>query len=290
MLKKICFRLSERAAAALRGKTEPLLADLSIHGIRVSGLMVHSVGAAQTEDGQDAEVYAGEERETMYLTDQPEIYAALREQGRYVLPYYHEHNRGASFPEAHYVIEALEETDYRSLDMAYRRLAGLPWEILETERLLVRETTVEDVDCFYRIYAEPSVTDYMEDLFEDRDEEIAYIREYIETVYAFYGYGMWTVLEKESGKVIGRAGLSRREGFSLPELGFVIGLPWQGQGYAFEVCSTILRYAREELSMERVQSLVRPENEKSLRLCEKLGFTVSGETELDGVRHLLLTN
>lgn len=290
MLKKICFRLSKEAAAALRGKAEPLLANLSIHGIRVSGLEMRSAGAAQTEDGQEAEAYAGEERETMYLTDQPEIYAALREQGRYVLPYYHEHNLSASFPEAHYAIEELEETDYRSLDMAYRRLAGLPWEILETERLLVRETKVEDVDCFYRIYAEPSVTEYMENLFEDRDEEIAYIREYIKTVYAFYGYGMWTVLEKESGEVIGRVGLSRREGFSLPELGFVIGLPWQGRGYAFEVCSAILRYAGKELSMERVQVLTQPENEKSLRLCEKLGFTVSGEAELDGVRHLLLTN
>ncbi len=290
MLKKICFRLSKEAAAALRGKTGTLLADLSAHGIRVNGLETYSAGAAQTEDGREAEAYAGEERETMYLTDQPEIYAALREQRRYVLPYYHEHNRSASFPEAHYVIEELEETDFRSLDMAYRRLAGLPWEILETEHLLVRETTVEDVDCFYRIYGEPSVTDYMENLFEDRDEEIAYIREYIKTVYAFYGYGMWTVLEKESGEVIGRAGLSRREGFSLPELGFVIGVPWQGRGYAFEVCSAILRYAGEELSMERVQVLAQPENEKSLRLCEKLGFTVSGETELDGVRHLLLTN
>lgn len=290
MLRKICFRLSEEAAAALRGKTESLLADLNIHGIGVSGLEIYSVGAAQTEDGQDAELYSGEEKETMYLTDQPEIYAALRAQEQYVLPYYHERNRSASFPKAHYVIEELEETDYRSLDMAYRRLAGLPWEILETERLLVRETTVEDVDGFYRIYAEPSVTNYMENLCEDRDAEIAYIRGYVETVYAFYGYGMWTVLEKKSSEVIGRAGLNRREGFSLPELGFVIGVPWQGQGYAFEVCSAILRYAREELSMERVQALVRPENEKSLRLCEKLGFTVSGETELNGMRHLLLTN
>lgn len=40
--------------------------------------------------------------------------------------------------------------------------------------------------------------------------------------------------------------------------------------------------------MERVQALVRLENERSLRLCEKLGFTAAGETGVDGERHVLL--
>lgn len=233
------------------------------------------------------EIRFGQE-EILYITDQEETYAALKKEGRYVLPYYHEGNRGAAFPGAIYAVECLEEMEEASLEMAYRRLAGLPWNILETDNLLVRETTVEDVDSFYRIYEEPSITYHMENLFEDRDEEIAYTKDYIEKVYAFYGYGMWTVLEKESGQVIGRAGISWRAGYDLPELGFVIGVPWQGQGYAFEVCSAILEYAKEELMMERVQALVQPENEKSLRLCERLGFAVCGETELDDGRHLLL--
>lgn len=223
----------------------------------------------------------------LYITDQAEVYTALREKGFYVLPCLCEDNRGESFPGAIYAVEKLEEMDDTSFDLAYRRLAGLPWEILTTKRCAVRETTVEDVDSFYRIYAEPSVTEYMEDLFADRDEEIAYTKEYMEKVYAFYGYGMWTVLEKESGAVIGRAGISWREGYDLPELGFVFGVPWQGQGYAFEVCSAILDYAREELLMEKVQALVRPGNERSFRLCERLGFVRKGETQLDGMRHLV---
>lgn len=224
----------------------------------------------------------------LYVTDQGEVYAALRQQGCYVLPCLHENNRGESFPGALYAVEKPEEMDEESFDLAYRRLAGLPWEILTTKRCAVRETTVEDVDSFYRIYAEPSITEYMENLFRDRDEEIAYTKDYIEKVYAFYGYGMWTVLEKESGTVIGRAGISWREGYDLPELGFVFGVPWQGQGYAYEVCSAILAYAGEELLMERVQALVRPGNERSLRLCEKLGFVRRGVTQHDGEAHLLL--
>ena len=130
----------------------------------------------------------------LYVTDQGEIYASLQQQGCYVLPCLHENNRGESFPGAHYAVEKPEEMDEESFDLAYRRLAGLPWEILTTKRCVVRETTVEDVDSFYRIYAEPSITEYMENLFRDRDEEIAYTKDYIEKVYAFYGYGMWTVL------------------------------------------------------------------------------------------------
>lgn len=231
-------------------------------------------------------IYFG--KDILYITDESEIYASLRKKGCYVLPYLHEGVRSEDFPGAAWLIENLEEMDRESLELAYRRLAGLPWDILETGRCRVRETTVEDVDSFYQIYAEPSITAYMENLFADREEEIAYTKDYIEKVYAFYGYGMWTVLEKEKGAVIGRAGIIWREGYDLPELGFVIGVPWQGKGYAFEVCEAILDYAKEELSMERVQALVRPGNEKSLRLCEKLGFARSGETEADGERHILL--
>ncbi len=224
----------------------------------------------------------------LYVTDQAKVYTAMRDQGCYVLPCLHENNREESFPGALYAVENLEEMDEESFDLAYRRFAGLPWEILTTERCIVRETTVGDVDSFYQIYAEPSITEYMENLFADRDEEIAYTKDYIEKVYAFYGYGMWTALEKESGVVIGRAGISWREGYDLPELGFVFGVPWQGQGYAYEVCSAVLAYAGETLLMDRVQALVQPGNERSLNLCKKLGFAFSRETRLDGKRHFLL--
>lgn len=278
MLKEIRFQLHSGTVNALAGRLESLLADLTVWGIKVSGL----AGCGETV------VDAEQDEDIMYLVDQTEVYTALRKKGCYVLPLLHESNRGESFLGALYAVERLEEMNHESFDLAYRRLAGLPWTVLDTERCVVRETTVEDVDSFYRIYAEPSITEYMENLFADSDEETAYIREYIEKVYAFYGYGMWTVLEKESGEVIGRAGISWREGYDLPELGFVFGVPWQGKGYAYEVCGAILDYAREELRMEQVQALVQPENERSLGLCEKLGFVRDGEVWEDGTLHVRL--
>lgn len=222
--------------------------------------------------------------ESLYITDSEETYRLMRQRGRYVLPYRHENNKNAGFTGALYVIEKIEEVDYETVDLAYRRLAGLPWEILRTKRCIIRETTESDVDSFYNIYAEPEITRYMEDLYENREEELAYVAEYREKMYGFYGYGMWTVLTKE-GRVIGRAGISWREGFDLPELGFVIGVPWQGQGYACEVCRAILDYAKIELGFTQVQALVMEGNEKSAALCRKLGFQKGERVEEDGEQY-----
>lgn len=185
-----------------------------------------------------------------------------------------------------YLCENLEELDAVYLDRVYRRYAGIPWDILETERCALRETVEEDVDAFYGIYREPSITRYMEDLFPDRDQEIAYTREYRENVYEFYGFGIWTVRLKETGEVIGRAGLSYREGFDEPELGFVIGLPWQRRGIGEEVCRAVLSFGRKELGFETVIAFAEPENQTSLRLLERLGFTPAGRELLRGREHI----
>ena len=222
---------------------------------------------------------------TLYITDSAVCQKQLQSRNFPVIIYLHEGNREEDFSRAEYAIEKIEEIEYESLELAYLRLTGLPWTILTTDRCIVRETTVEDADSFYEIYEEPSITYYMEDLYADKKEEIAYIQDYIKNIYGFYGYGMWTVLEKNSGQVIGRAGLSLREGWDIPELGFVIAVPYQRQGYAYEVCQAILAFGREELGFNRVQAFVMKENEKSRALCEKLGFEYAEKVEIEGVEY-----
>lgn len=276
MLTKVVIIIQSNILPALKRLSDDLKA-CGIESVMTSDYDTYK--ETQTKPGV-AELTQAEQG-TLYITDCETVYHALRQQGRYVLPYRHGDNGNASFAGALYVIEQIEEVGYETIDMVYRRLAGLPWEILTTERCIIRETIPEDVDSFYQIYAEPEVTQYMESLYPDRDEEIAYIEDYRNSVYRFYGYGMWTVLAQD-GTVIGRAGVSWREGFELPELGFVIGVPWQRQGYAYEVCSAILTYARNELNMTQVQALVMSGNEKSNALCRKLGFQYMEDITLDG--------
>lgn len=223
----------------------------------------------------------GTEKE-LYATDSLEAARELKGRGEAVVVYLHEGNREQDFSEFPYAVEDLGALDAGYAERVYRRLKGLPWTILETDRCVIRETTVEDVDHFYKIYSDPEITKYMESLYPEIEQEKQYVREYIEKVYAFYEFGVWTVLEKESGEVIGRAGFSYRQGYDDPEIGYIIGVPWQRHGYAEEVCRAILEYGWRELKFERVQALVETENEPSLILCDKLGFTAVEELEVNG--------
>lgn len=225
----------------------------------------------------------------LWITDSDMAAEYLTQNSCGVLAYLHDGNQGCTFGGAAYAFEQPLELTVQYLESIYRRYAKIPWDILDTARCHIRETTEQDIDAFYSIYSEPSITAHMENLYEDRDAERAYIREYIEKIYGFYDFGVWTVIERESGQVIGRAGLSYREGFEEPELGFVIGVPWQRKGYAFEVCAAILDYGRKEFGFERIQAFVEPENMPSLRLCEKLGFKKEAAVRLSEKNYLRMT-
>ena len=210
--------------------------------------------------------------ESLYITDHEAVLRDLLQRGLPAVAYLHEGNREQDLSAAKYAFEEPGQLEAGYFERVYRRYAGQPWDILETERCFLRETTVEDVEAFYEIYKEPGMTRYTEDLYESKVSECAYVREYIEKVYKYFEFGIWTVVLKETGQVIGRAGINVREGYDLPELGYVIGRPWQGKGIATEVCRAILEYAWEEFGFERVMTIIQKENETSLKLAKHLGF------------------
>lgn len=208
----------------------------------------------------------------LYITDAAGTAKAFLDQGKAVVVYLHADNRSENFDGCRYAFEDPASIDIEYLERIYRRYHGIPWDILETSRCHLRETTVDDVAKFFRIYADKSICKYTEDLYPTMEEEIEYTKEYIANAYHFYEFGVWTIVHKETGKIIGRAGLSVREGFEEPELGYVLDTAYQGQGIALEVCSSILDYAKEYLGAETINALVHRENEASLRLLDKLGF------------------
>ena len=193
---------------------------------------------------------------------------------------------GDSFSEGvKYVLEGEGEFDPDDFDDdylegIYRRLKKIPWDILETDRCVLRETSVADLDAFYEIYSDPEITQFLEGLME-RSEEEKYTENYRDLIYEIYGHGIWTVVHKETGEIIGRAGLDERAGFDTPELGFMIGKKWQRQGLALEVCRGILKWAAEN-GIEEVMSLTESENEASVGLLGKLGFKRVEEVEISG--------
>ncbi len=221
----------------------------------------------------------------LWMTDHAGLARRLAEKGCPVMAFLHGDNAEQDFGAVRYACEEPGEVETAYLEGVYRRCRVLPLDILSTGRLSLRETTEADVDAFYRIYQHPSITRYMEDLYPDREQERAYIREYIEQVYGFYDFGVWTVEERRTGQVIGRAGFSFREGFEDPEIGFIIGVPWQRQGYAYEICSAILEYGWSQLGFTKVYALVQPDNLPSLALCRKLGMEYGGRVTDQGTEY-----
>jgi RimJ/RimL family protein N-acetyltransferase len=140
----------------------------------------------------------------------------------------------------------------------------------------VKEFSMDYLNDLFALYEEPGMTDHMEGLYP-YEKEREYEQAYIDNMYRFYGYGMWIVIEKETGKLIGRAGVEHREdlGGEL-ELGYAISAAYQGKGYAMEVCSAILAYARDELGFREICCLIEPDNERSISFAGKLGFKLLG--------------
>ncbi len=299
MLKQICFfltdayyhflkpRLDEVRTAAMSGLPEDASLQLSFATIPESECTTFS-GACSDPllvNSVPADPKASDRRQLLAVTDSSPMLHRLLAQGCYAIALYHETNHSADFSGTPYAVEDLFSMTYDSYKKAYERLAGLPWQILTTPRLTLRESTVSDVEAFYRIYQDSSITKYMENLFPDKDEERSYMKDYIQKIYGFYGFGLWSVIHTVTGIVIGRAGLSVREGYEFPELGFVTDVAFQHQGYTYEICEAILRYAWEELEFPQVQAFCHPENKASLHLLQKLGFTYAGKDSIQGIPH-----
>ena len=224
------------------------------------------------QDSSFSDLVLKKSREIFLITDRECCYEAAYQERIPFLLYLHEGNRDAEFSKAPFGVLSLDAVDLVYIESVYKRFYGIPWTILETDRCIIREITEEDLDELYEVYEDPAITRYTEGLYEDREEERKFIRQYIEKVYGFDGFGIWAVILKETGRLIGRAGLAWREGYDTPELGYVIGVPYQRKGIATEVCGAILSYATEELGFSEIRVLFEEENIASLKLCRKLGF------------------
>ena len=155
----------------------------------------------------------------------------------------------------------MEAADDILLEKAVRRQYGLPWIIAQTKRLLIREFTKDDP-------LEAESADDGDGVFSDRARR----EDYIDNQYRFHECGLWALVLKKSGLIIGKAGIT------AGELGYHIYGPFRGRGYAFEACSAILGYAEEELGLRHVRIKTGEGNEASVRLAEALGFSRTEDT------------
>lgn len=227
-----------------------------------------------------------QKEETFAFTDNRAVADRLLNAGFGYAVYDHVKSIAGTFPEALYIVDQISSLDQTLIEHMLLRHLRLPWTIAKTTRCLIREITEADVDALYEIYLENAKAfQYTEGLFEDPADERAYTRDYIDHQYRFMEYGIWIVEDLATGKVIGRAGLSNREGYEDAELGYAFAIGYRHKGYATEVCYEILRYARDALGMERLNAFTIRENTDSIRLLKRLGFQFVKPAPLGDVMH-----
>ncbi|MCX6951352.1 MAG: GNAT family N-acetyltransferase [Verrucomicrobia bacterium] len=145
---------------------------------------------------------------------------------------------------------------------------------LETPRLRLRELEPGDAGLVLELVNEPAWKRFIGDRgIRTLDDAQSYIRTGPRAMYERFGFGLWLVEAKDNlATPLGICGLLKREGLDDVDLGFALLERYWGRGYAFEAAAAALAYGRDRLKLPRIVAITSPDNERSGRLLEKLGF------------------
>lgn len=145
--------------------------------------------------------------------------------------------------------------------------------ILETERLTLRQFTAEDAPFILELVNEPS---FIQNIGDRNVRSLADAVKYIEAgpviSYIRNGFGLYLVQLKESGESIGMCGLIKRAALEDVDIGYAFLPKFWSKGYAVESALAVKEQAHS-LGLRRLVAIVDPANIGSIRVLEKLGLT-----------------
>lgn len=163
--------------------------------------------------------------------------------------------------------------------------------VLKTPRLLLRKMTEQDLSDLEEMLLDPTVMYAYEHTFT-RQEVLEWL-ERQQQRYLRDGFGLWAVVHRRTGEMVGQAGLTIQDcqGAVVPEVGYLLKHRFWGRGYAREAALACRDYAFEVLGMEQVYSIIKTDNLPSIRVAEALGMKPVKEFDaryFNGpVRHIL---
>ena len=150
--------------------------------------------------------------------------------------------------------------------------------IVETARLQMRRMSYEDVAALLTVFGDAKVMRYYPAPF-DRQRMQAWV-DWNQRSYAECGYGLWALILRNGGGLIGDCGLVNQEVQNVQEIeiGYHIRRDLWRQGLATEAALACRDYGFENLSCQRIVSLIHPRNTASRRVAEKVGMELHRET------------
>ena len=162
-------------------------------------------------------------------------------------------------------------------------MTDLPLKILETQRLLLRRLTLDDLDALFALYRDPEIRKYFPEgtlNYEETREELEW---FLNGHPHHPQLGLWATILKETGQFIGRCGLLpwTIDGCQEVEVAYLLDKQVWGQGLATEAARAIVQHAFEQLGYSRIIVLVDRENAASIRVATKIGMTFEKEGQDD---------
>lgn len=153
-----------------------------------------------------------------------------------------------------------------------------PGPTLETERLILRPPADVDLDRWAEMMADPVASRFIGGL---QPRAVAW--RFMATTagsWALNGFGMFSVIEKSSGRWLGRIGPWRPDGWPGDEVGWGLHPEAWGQGYAIEAAAATLDWVFDHLGWTQVIHCIDPENTASQKVAQRLGSTNGGPGKL----------
>ena len=149
--------------------------------------------------------------------------------------------------------------------------------LLETERLRLRPYTRDDLDDLASIVGDAVTMRYYPRPFS-REDASSWIERNLRR-YTDDGHGLWAMVSTASDEFVGNSGLVKQwvDGREEVEVGWLVARRWWNQGFATEAATACRDYGFDVLGMDRLISMIRPENVPSRRVAEKIGMSVEKE-------------
>lgn len=188
-----------------------------------------------------------------------------------------------------YAVEDIFSIDYSYVEMIYCRYNKIPLKIAETTRLFIKEMDMAAAKYFYELSAENPYIFAQNNTDKNNCEIEEMAAAYIEKNYGFYGYGIWALYEKTSGKPAGFAGVSNFdiEGENGLMLSYYIEEKLRGCGFAYEACEAVLKYCKEKLEIDEIFCLISKDNIPSINTAKKLLFKpLKNITKINSILYL----
>lgn len=161
--------------------------------------------------------------------------------------------------------------------------------ILETQRLSLREFKTSDSDFIIKLLNTPKWLEFIGDKnVKSTEDAIEYLQNGPFKSYSENGFGLWLVALKESELAIGMCGLIKRENLENVDIGFAFLPNFTKQGYALEIASATLDYAKHSLKIKDIVAITDSKNIASIRLLDKIGLSFEKSIQSQNKENLLL--